>query len=69
MTWVPDAPAALACQNAGLREWTANLARSSSHPVYADAYDLQSLKCWTCGDEIDRSADVSGRPHESEIAR
>ena len=37
--------------------------RRTPHPLYGNTYELQTFKCRTCGDEIERSADQSGLPH------
>jgi hypothetical protein len=47
---------------------TMNLTRRSPHPLYGDAYELQTFECRTCRFEIKRSSDGSGLPHGSEAA-
>jgi hypothetical protein len=42
--------------------------RRTPHPLYGNTYELQTFKCRTCGDEIERSADQSGLPHVADAA-
>jgi hypothetical protein len=47
---------------------TMNVSRRSPHPLFGNAYELQTFECAICGGEIKRSSDVTGRPHASEAA-
>jgi hypothetical protein len=47
---------------------TMNVTRRSPHPLYGNAYELQTFECRTCGKEIKRSSDGGGPPHGSEAA-
>jgi len=45
-----------------------NVTRRSPHPLYGNAYELQTFECRTCKREIERCADGNGLPHVSEAA-
>jgi hypothetical protein len=42
--------------------------RRMPHPLYGNTYELQTFKCGTCGNEIERSADQSGLAHVNDAA-
>jgi hypothetical protein len=50
------------------RAQTMNVIRRSPHPLYGNAYDLQTFEWQTCRREIKRSSDGSGLPYASEVA-
>ncbi len=45
---------------------TMQVTRRTPHPLHGHTYELQTFECRTCGNEIERSADRSGRPHVSD---
>jgi hypothetical protein len=45
-----------------------HVTRRSPHPLFGNAYELQTFECQICGGEIKRSSDGSGLPHASEAA-
>jgi hypothetical protein len=48
---------------------TMYVTRRMPHPIYGDAYELQTFECQTCRREIERSADGSGLPHLGDAVR